>query len=131
MNITLQAAQPADLATLLPLVQAFHTHEQISLPPTQLKHALSQLLTNDTLGRIWLIQKTGETIGYIAICFGYSIEFLGRDGFIDEFFILPAYRGQGIGKFVLKRIQTEVQQLDIKALHLEVAKDNLRSQQLY
>ncbi|NJL87601.1 MAG: GNAT family N-acetyltransferase [Leptolyngbyaceae cyanobacterium SM1_1_3] len=131
MDMILKLAQTDDLAVLLPLVQDYHAFEQISLPLEPLKQALLFLVETETAGRIWLIQQSAETVGYITLCFGYSIEFLGRDAFIDEFFIMSSRRGQGLGTAVLEHLQIEAQQLGVKALHLEVAKDNPRSQRLY
>ena len=31
-------------------------------------------------------------VGYIALGYGYAIEFAGRDAFIDEFYILPEFQ---------------------------------------
>ena len=59
-------------------------------------------------------------IGYIAVCYSYSIEFGGRDAFIDEFYIAAAERGKGIGGRVLKEIATLLQMRGVVAVHLEV-----------
>ena len=45
-----------------------------------LEAAVAPLLAPDNpFGRIWLIRHDGRSIGYAAVCFGYSIEFAGRD----------------------------------------------------
>jgi len=82
-------------------------------------------------GRIWLIKEDGNAIGYLALCFGYSIEFGGRDAFVDEFYIRPESRGQGIGALCLERIKRETQKLGIAALHLIVDRNNAPAQRLY
>ena len=69
--------------------------------------------------------------GYIALTYGYSLEFGGRDAFIDEFYIRPDFRGEGLGQTILGLIQQEAERLGIRALHLEVARTNLRAQRLY
>lgn len=70
-------------------------------------------------------------IGYVAISFGFSIEFGGRDAFIDEIFVSSEYRGSGYGREALALMKAEVARHDIKALHLEVTRTNKRAQQLY
>lgn len=130
-NVTTQLAAIADLATLLPLVQAYHEFENLSLTDEQRENTIQTLLTNQTFGKIWLIDYQGQTIGYITLCFGYSIEFAGRDAFIDEFFIQSDFRGQGLGKEVLRQIKIAAKIEGIRTLHLEVAKTNLQAQKLY
>ena len=66
-----------------------------------------------------------------TLCFGYTIEFVGRDAFIDEFFIQEEARGLGIGRQVLAFAKQEAAKLGIVALHLEVARTNEKAKRLY
>lgn len=132
MSIELKIADESHTDLLLPMVRDYHEYEQITLSDKKRKDALRPLLNNDaSLGRIWLIYASGKAIGYIAICFGYSIEFGGRDAFVDELFIEEQARGKGTGYTVLKAIKEEAEKFDIEALHLEVAKTNSRAKRLY
>lgn len=96
-----------------------------------MSHALTPLLKQSDAGRIWLIALDCVVIGYVALCFGYSIEMGGRDAFVDEMYILEQHRGKGIGKAVLREIQSKARRLNIKALHLEVERSNDRARNLY
>jgi len=128
----LTTANHNDLDTLIPLVCAYHEFEALNTPTHQLPSILSPLLAPESnVGRVWLIWQDSHAVGYIALCFGYSIEFGGRDAFIDEFFITEAIRGKGIGSAVLEAVKAEARQLDVKALHLEVAGDNIRARNTY
>lgn len=128
----LVTASEDHLDTLLRLVAAYHHFEGLTLSDAHRKQALDSLLNPKlNLGRVWLIEQDGKTTGYIALCFGYSIEFGGRDAFIDEFFIVESMRGQGIGSRVLESVKAEARALDIRALHLEVARDNHRAAKTY
>ena len=102
-----------DLDGLVPLVRAYHEFEHVVLSDAQRVAALKPLLTDASLGRIWLIRMRGCLVGYIAVCFGYSIEFIGKDAFVDEFFIEPGWRGRGIGSKVLTAICREATRLGI------------------
>jgi ribosomal protein S18 acetylase RimI-like enzyme len=131
MSTSIQRATIADRQVLLPLVQAFHEFENLQLTATQRESSIAALLTNATFGGIWLIFHDGELVGYIALCLGYSIEFSGKDAFIDEFYIRPEFRGQGIGRATLELITVAAKTLDVRAIHLEVARTNTRAQKLY
>jgi len=128
-EITLATAQ--DMDRLLPLVRAYHEFEHVFHTDAERTTTLQPLLEDELLGRIWLITVDGQLVGYIALCFGYSIEFSGKDAFIDEFFIAQPWRGRGIGGLVLSAVCREAECLGVKALHLEVARDNQRAKSLY
>ena len=83
------------------------------------------------MGAVWDIRRSGALIGYVALCFGYSIEFGGRDAFIDEFFLVPEARGKGIGGRVLDAVKAEAAAAGVTALHLEVEQDNEVARRLY
>lgn len=130
-GIAFRRAGISDAGPLLSLVEAYHRFESIDLLPKIRRAAVTALLTEPSLGGIWLIQKSGQIIGYIALCYGYSIEFAGRDAFIDEFYILPDHQRQGIGSQTLEFIKDEACKAGIKALHLEVDEENAAARVLY
>ncbi|MEQ8659602.1 MAG: GNAT family N-acetyltransferase, partial [Gammaproteobacteria bacterium] len=80
---------------------------------------------------LWLVHYGTDVAGYVAICPGYSIEFAGCDAFVDEFYLVPARRGQGGGRAVLELVKQAARAQGIRALHLEVARDNARARRLY
>ena len=124
-------AAPDDMEALLPLVRAYHEFEKAKLTDAERALALRPLLQDPALGIVWLIRVEAEVIGYLAVCFGYSIEFMGKDAFVDEFFIGPDWRGLGIGGQVLSAACEYLAGSGVKALHLEVARDNQRARSLY
>ncbi|MCB0208949.1 MAG: GNAT family N-acetyltransferase [Anaerolineae bacterium] len=127
----LKMAEPTDVDILLPLVRHYHQFEQIEMSDADRIKAFSPLLEKNTLGQIWLILLFQQVVGYIALCYGYSIEFGGRDAFVDEFFIEAPARGQGLGRAVLDAIKIKAANQGIVALHLEVARTNRRAKALY
>ena len=131
MTPVLRRAGYADLPVLQGFVRAYYEFERLAHDPAAAERALGPLLTSDEAGGVWLIELDAEAIGYVALCFGYSIEFLGRDAFIDEFFIVEGQRGKGVGKAVLSQLQNLARGFAVKALHLEVGRDNEPAQRLY
>ena len=85
MCLTLRLASPDSLLQLITMVRAYHEFEDIHMTEQERKKALSHLLAHTSLGGIWLILKDAQVAGYIALTYGYSLEFGGRDAFIDEF----------------------------------------------
>ncbi|WP_341736753.1 GNAT family N-acetyltransferase [Microcoleus sp. CAWBG640] len=131
MTINYRVAEISDLTLLLELVQEFHKIEKLAFDEKVDRDVLANLLADASLGQVWLIQKEDEAIGYIILTLGYSLEYRGRDAFIDEFYIRPKYRGQGIGTQTLAFAEDTCRVLGVQALHLEVDFENPDAQRLY
>ncbi len=130
-DITLELAGPRQLEELLPLVAAYHAFEEVESSSEQRRSSVANLLQDKSLGALWLIRKLDKLIGYVAVCYSYSIEFGGRDAFIDEFYIEAAERGRGIGSKVLAEVAALLHARGIVALHLEVDGTNDRAKSAY
>lgn len=123
-EIDMALAGPKDLPQMLPLVAAYHEFEGVNSTAESRAASVRTLVENPGLGEIWLIKAYSRLVGYIAFCFSYSIEFGGRDAFIDEFFIVPETRGKGIGSHALKQATAIMKAKGIVAIHLEVDSHN-------
>jgi GNAT superfamily N-acetyltransferase len=131
MEIVFQAADSLDLELLLLLMREFYEGENWPFDESGARTALARLLADHSLGRVWLIRLREEAIGYAVLCLGYSLEFLGRDAFIDELYVRAAYRRQGVGTRALKYIEEACPALGVRALHLEVNRANAKAQAVY
>ncbi len=130
MNL-LHLARPDDFDKLAPLVAAFHAHEGIVQSDEARRDALMPLLEGIPHGVAYLVGPRNAPVGYIVISFGYSIELGGIDGFVDEFFIRDKVRGRGMGSEVLMTLLPALREHGVKALHLEVDRENDSAQRLY
>jgi ribosomal protein S18 acetylase RimI-like enzyme len=131
MTTEIRQATIRHIDDLLPLVSAYHDFEGVAQDAGIRRKVISTLLMAPELGPVWLIYESGSLAGYIAVCLGYSIEFGGRDAFVDEFFLLEHFRGKGIGSAVLDMVIKRLKADDVKALHLEVRQSNKRAQAMY
>lgn len=130
-NTDFRLANVADLELLLDYMQQFYAIDNYAFDAPGARQAMKTLLEGAALGRVWLICQAGEMVGYVALTFGYSLEFRGRDAFIDELFLLPTYRNRGIGTQVIAFVFEQCLQLGIKAVHLEVEEENEAGKALY
>ena len=131
MQIELTPVGEQELQELLTLMSAYYDFEHLNFDKDIAQTAVQGLISDRTLGKIWLIEYQKEYIGYIVITFGYSMESGGRDAVVDEFFILENYRDRGIGKMVLNQVEDNLKQMQVKALYLEVDRENQRAKQFY
>lgn len=132
MKINFKPGDNNDVETLLLLIQELYEVDGCVLfNAVVARGALMQLLSDRSMGRVWLIQDQSQAIGYIILTFGYSLEYGGRDAFIDELYINPAYQGQGIGKQTIQFLEEVCISLNVQALHLEVERENISAQGFY
>ena len=130
--IELVEAGPEHATRIDQLVTDFHLHEGVEVTACARRASIDALLAMPAQGRILLVQsRDGEIAGYAVIAFGFSLEFGGRDAFLDELFIREACRGQGIGSAALSAVCAWARHEGLCALHLEVERDNKAAKALY
>jgi ribosomal protein S18 acetylase RimI-like enzyme len=128
---TFRDGRATDLGLLLPLMQEFYREEGIGWDPTRMPPAAARLLSDPSLGRIGLLVRDGEAIGYAVLTWGYDLEFGGRDAFLTEIYVRPGLRGGGWGRRLLEEIETIARSAGAGAIHLEVRPDNAPAVGLY
>ncbi|UOA27076.1 GNAT family N-acetyltransferase [Pseudosulfitobacter sp. DSM 107133] len=131
MSAALTLATSDHLDALLALVERFHDEEGIDSTPDSRHAGVAPLLDGIPHGAAYLIGPPRAPIGYIIICFGWSVEFAGMDGFVDELYIRPGVRGRGVATEVLMALPRALAQGGLKALHLEVDTTNDTARRLY
>jgi ribosomal protein S18 acetylase RimI-like enzyme len=130
-TISFRIVAPEAAAQLADLMAAYYAFDGHAFDRAKVMATLAEFLADARLGRAWFVCDGDQMIGYMALAIGYSLEFGGRDGFVDEIFIIESRRGQGIGRLALEHMCAEARTLGLKALHLEVDTDNRRAQRLY
>jgi ribosomal protein S18 acetylase RimI-like enzyme len=120
-----------DIPQLLKWIQQLYSHDSIQFDTRKVRRALRELIDNPAFGRIWILTRDGQPAGYMVVTFGYSIEFGGRDAFIDELFVAEPHRHRSVGTRALQFATRACRELGIPALHLEVDRSNTGAQRLY
>jgi ribosomal protein S18 acetylase RimI-like enzyme len=124
-------AQEGDLTDLLAMMRAFYAIDAYPFDEAIARAALLRLIREPSLGSVWIIRADGHLAGYVVLTLGFSLEFHGRDAFVDELFLLPALRHRGIGTRALRFVEEQCRELGVQALHLEVERGNATAQRLY
>jgi ribosomal protein S18 acetylase RimI-like enzyme len=131
MEATFKAANHADMDVLLALRREFCRHAGIEFDESRARVALVRLLDDPSLGRVWLSDSGGATVGFVVLIFSYSLEFDGRDAYIDEIYLQEPYRGRGLGPKSLLFAEGVCAALGVRALHLGVDRNNRRALAAY
>lgn len=131
MSAALTLAMPEHLDKLDMLVAAFHQESGIELQADPRRAGIAPLLDGSPHGAVYLIGPPKAPIGYVVITFGWSLEFGGLDGFIDELYVRPGVRGRGIASETLQSLPRALSDAGMKAIHLEVDRTAEKTQRLY
>jgi diamine N-acetyltransferase len=126
-----RVADASDAELLLDFMQAYYVFDGHGYDREKARAALIPLLQNPDFGRTWLILDVSSPVGYVVLCFGYSLEWLGRDAFVDEFFLREDHRGRGWGKKAMAFLEAAARELGVRTLHLEVMDGNGTALHLY
>lgn len=124
--LSFKEAGAENLAELLVMMKDLQHDDPWSVPFDEAETArvTDQLLRDPSLGRVWIIDAEGVTVGYIVMAFDYSLEYRGRGAWVDEFFVRRSHRGKGIGTQALAFFCERAQALGASVVYLEVNHGN-------
>lgn len=120
-----------DIDRLIPLMHDFYVFERLPYDEARQRQLILRLVGNEDLGRLILFESESGLLGYMVLGFGFSLEFHGRDCFIDELYVLPEHRSKGIGAAAVSFAVELCRGLGIEALHLEADYFNARGHEFY
>lgn len=127
-----RAAIPADVPALLALVRRYWEFEGIDgFDALRVELTLQRLLATPALGAAWVAAAGGSLAGYLIAVYVLSIEHQGLTAEIDEFFVLPQARTQGIGAQLLAAAERALAARGCVRLQLQLAVDNAAARSFY
>jgi len=125
-RISYRKVATSDIDVLLDLMQGLQQDDPWSVPfeEEEVRKSLGELLATPAAGRAFLIRDDQLSLGYLVLSFDFSLEYGGKNAWIDELFIRPEFRGKGIGSQALDFAAQTARQLGATVLHLEVNRGN-------
>lgn len=130
----IRPATVEDIPSLLPLVKNYWAFENISgFDANRVSAQLTRLLSESHLGCGWIVlDDSGRaTVGYLLAVYVFSLEYLGLTAEIDEFFVLPDLRGQGVGVRLLTLAEAEFSRVGCTKVSLQLARENESARRFY
>ena len=131
MSTQIHLAKPGDLDRLEPLVAAFHAEMGLDTDEAHRRAALMPLLDGSPHGAVYIAGPRRAPVGYAAVAWGWSIEFGGLDGYLDEFYVRPGVRGRGIGTEMITALCKVLGAAGVTGLSLEVDRADEAVRALY
>ncbi|QLE58421.1 GNAT family N-acetyltransferase [Nostoc sp. TCL26-01] len=104
-DLIVRFAEPSDSQTLFDLIKGLAEYEKLSHAVTGNVLALQEhLFGSPRYVEAILAEYTGQAVGFALFFYNYST-FLTKPGiYLEDLFVLPAYRRNGIGKALLSKI---------------------------
>jgi ribosomal protein S18 acetylase RimI-like enzyme len=127
----IRPATVADVPALVGLMAEFYAEAGFPLPAGPAAQAFETLLTDTRLGAVWLAESSGTPVGHIVLTVCFSMEYGGLRGFIDDLYVQPAARGQGVAAGLLGAARDGAVARGVRSLHVEVGSDNDAARRLY
>lgn len=127
----MREAGPGDVPALVALMRAFYAESGYVLAEERAASAFRELLQRPDRGRVWLIGRRGEVAGYVVVTFVFAMEHGGLAAVVDDFYVGPEARGEGLGKGALAAVRHVCEDLGVRALRVEVGADNAVARAVY
>ncbi len=114
-----------EITDLMDMIRLFYEEDHHDFQEVPIRKILEEILGEKSQGTIYLVRYHDEIAGYFILTFSWSLEYGGRNVFIDELYIKEKYRGLGLGKSCIEFVEQFAKDKKIKAIHLEVNKYNI------
>ena len=131
-NLIVRFAEPADCSILFKLIEGLAEYEKLSHAVTGNALALHEhLFGSRRCVEAILAESAGEAVGFALFFHNYST-FLTKPGiYLEDLFVLPEFRRQGIGKALLTKLAQIAVERDCGRLEWSVLDWNVSAQAFY
>jgi len=113
------------------LMQAQLRDHTIEVDASALKSVISQVLTDISRGMFLLAVQAERVVGVAFLSFMCSLEHPAICAWLDELYVLPAYRRQGIGSKLVDAVIEHAARQGCTAVDLEVERSHANVETLY
>ena len=128
----IRSVEPKDKDVYLNLVRDFYQSEAVlhSIPDEYIENTWEELMSSSNYVKAYILESDNQVAGYALLSFTFSQEVGGKVAWIEELFMLPEFRGQGLGKEFFAFMEANVES-KVSRIRLEVEPDNNRAKRLY
>ena len=120
-----------DIDTIVTMMKAFYAIDNYPIDKEKSKTLFQEFISNEDLGKSWLILSDQEIVGYVILTFVFSFEYQGKIAFLDELYLNEKARGKGIGSQAVTFVLEQSKKLSLQLIYLEIENHNQNAQKLY
>lgn len=127
----MRKALPEHQEVLVQLMAEVYDEAGYTLNRRHAGEAFAAILADRRLGYVWLIQDGARSVGYLVMTLVFSIEYGGLNAFVDDLYVQAPYRNRGLAKKALAEMRRFCVLRGIRAMSVEVGRENLQAQGVY
>ena len=100
----IRKAEAEDCGVILRMIRALAEYEKMADQVVATEALLREWIFEKKKAEVLLVSEEGVEVGFALFFHNFST-FLGRAGiYLEDLYVLPAYRGKGYGKALLKHL---------------------------
>ena len=124
-GLGIRHAGPGDAGVLLGLIRALAEYERMLDEVVADEQDIGRALAGEAPAvRALIAEAAGEPVGFALYFFNFST-FLGRQGlYLEDLFVLPERRGEGIGRRLMEALAREARAMGAKRMDWAVLEWN-------
>jgi GNAT superfamily N-acetyltransferase len=130
-QLSVTRLEPADQDTVVGLLVAQTREHRIQVESESLSQVVARVLSDERYGFLLVARVDRDIVGVAYVATILSVEHGGPVGWVEELYVSPAYRGQGVGRALLNGVLEQAQELGLVALDLELDVEHERAESLY
>lgn len=121
---------PNEVGLVAPLFDQYRVFYRQPSDPALAQAFIAERVANRE-SVIFLALQDGEPVGFTQLYPSFSSVSARRTWILNDLYVVPSCRGQGVGSALLERARAHAQATGAKGLGLQTAVENLNAQRLY
>lgn len=130
-DVQIRPAGPDDLDAVTVLLAAQLREHAVHIALADLAFAVEGLAHDPARGALLVADDAGAVVGVACLAHTWTLEHGGLVAWLDELYVVPARRGEGIGTRLLEAALRAARALGCVAMELEVDERHARAEPLY
>jgi len=127
-HIKIAPIQEDDFESLISLFKEFALFEKL---PDKMINTVEQMKTEKELLHGFTVKNDqGEILGYVTFFYAYYT-WTGKSLYMDDLYVRPEYRGQGLGTLLIKQVIMQAAENNCHKLRWQVSNWNTSAIQFY
>jgi len=118
MDIKVREVEECDFPQLVALFQEFAQFEKV---PERMINSVEKMLREKESFHCFVAENEArEIVGYVTYFFGYYT-WVGKSLYMDDLYVRPQYRGQGLGTVLIDRVIALAKEAECYKLRWQVS----------
>ena len=130
-GVVIRPAREEEIEEMLPLIRAYCEFYETEPDDEGLRSMFRTLINDPSQGAVFIARDGDTAVGFASLDWKWSSLKAARIGFLEDLFVDPAARGQGIADALIEVCAERCRELGMPALQWETAPDNHRAQKVY